>query len=202
MRSSFVGLLAMIFVGAGLLAGWGCAGSGPARFFLLSSQPGMEAEPFEAEGDKGPSLVILPVRFPQYLDRPQVVTRTNRNEIQLAEFHRWAEPLKVNFTRVLAENLSRLLRSDGVVLFPAPRSVEVRTLLSLEVLQFDGALGGESRLIARWVVYGGDGKTVVKTGRSEVVERADSPTFDALVIAQSRAVAALSRDIAQSLAGM
>ena len=191
--------LVMVLAGTSFLTALGCARSQPSRFFMLHSQPGPVGETGER---KVRSLGILPVRFPQYLDRPQIVTRTSRNEVRLAEFDRWAEPLKTNFTQVLGENLARLLRSDGIVVFPVQKSVEVQTLLSLEVLQFDGSLGGECRLIARWIVYGRDGKTPLTTGRSDLVERVDSSTYDALVSAQSRAVGVLSRDIAQSLAQM
>ncbi|UCC31474.1 MAG: membrane integrity-associated transporter subunit PqiC [Phycisphaerales bacterium] len=43
---------------------------------------------------------------------------TSGHRLTLAEFDRWAEPLAFGFSRVLAENLSALLLTDRVLLFP------------------------------------------------------------------------------------
>ena len=48
---------------------------------------------------------IRPIDFPKYLDRQQIVSRTNGHRLKLAEFDRWAEPLGWSFARALAENV-------------------------------------------------------------------------------------------------
>ena len=55
------------------------------------------------------SFGIGPIKIPEYLNQPKIVTRKGPNELTLAEFDRWAERLKDNLTRVLAKNLSNLL---------------------------------------------------------------------------------------------
>ena len=67
-----------------------------------------------------------------------------RNQLALGEFDRWAEPLQDNFARVLAENLARLIPTDQVLLHAWPRSATLDYQVTVDVLHFDGWLGGES----------------------------------------------------------
>ena len=46
--------------------------------------------------------------------------RVAQNRFDLSENDRWAEPLDENLTRVLAKNLSVLLRTDRIVVYPWP----------------------------------------------------------------------------------
>jgi uncharacterized lipoprotein YmbA len=55
------------------------------------------------------SIGINPIVVPAYLDRPQIVTRIGANELEMAKFHCWAEPMEDSLGRVLAEDLSNLL---------------------------------------------------------------------------------------------
>src|SRR5919109_1073251 len=107
-------------VGTSLLIG-GCA-SQPSRFYLLSAPPSAEPVPLGTSGGQGATIGVGPVTLPRYLDRPQIVTQTSPYELKLAEFDRWAEALDINFSRVLAENLSLLLPTARVVLAPWPRA--------------------------------------------------------------------------------
>ena len=66
-------------------------------------------------GQRASTIGVFPVAMPDYLDRPQVVTRVSENEIKLDEFNRWAEPLKENFYTVLVENLSTLLSNEKII---------------------------------------------------------------------------------------
>jgi hypothetical protein len=135
------------------------------------------------------------VRLPGLLDRPQIVTRRGTDEIDRAEFDRWAEPLVNNVPRVLAENLAVLLKTDRVALFPwsPPRSVQYHVIV--EVMRFDGAVGGDVVLDARWHILGADGKEVA-VNRSLLTQPTGGAGYPALVTAMSRALAVLSREIA------
>src|SRR5882757_4935 len=106
----FFGLMAAIaFVATPLLLS-GCAESKPARFYVLT--PLMAAK--EATAAKGPALGVGPVVIPQYLDRPEIVTRSSDNRLDLANFDQWGGRFGDNITRALAENLSGLLKTDRV----------------------------------------------------------------------------------------
>ncbi len=48
---------------------------------------------------------VGPVRIPEYLNRPQMVTRGKSNLLTFAQYDRWAEPLGESIERTIAENL-------------------------------------------------------------------------------------------------
>ncbi|MDY7035801.1 MAG: ABC-type transport auxiliary lipoprotein family protein, partial [Thermodesulfobacteriota bacterium] len=60
------------------------------------------------------SLEVASLRLPQYLERPQIVTRSSENRLDLAEFHQWGGNLRKNMIRVLGKNLSQLLATPNI----------------------------------------------------------------------------------------
>ena len=142
---------------------------------------------------------IGPVELPQYVNRPQVVTRTSRNELEVAPFARWAESLDENCSRVLAENLTVLLSTDRVIVYPWKRTVPIDYQVVVDVTRFDGALGGDVSMRARWTLLGDDGKKMLLRRQSSFSEKTDATTYEALVAAQSRILAELSREIAEKI---
>ena len=172
-----------------------CGGkSATSQFYVLSPlpQPGLSA-------GEGMTIGVFPVSMPDYLDRPQIVTRVSDNEIKLDEFSRWAEPLKDSFTRALVQNLSTLLNTAKVVRTTRSAGVPMALQVGVEVVQFDGTLGGEVVLIVQWGVFEADGKKLLMGKRSSFKEPTGAATYEALVAAESRAVAALSREIAEAI---
>jgi len=80
-----------------------CAGSKPARFYLLTAEVrGAAAQGVELDQPRQ-LIAVGPVELPRYLDRPQIVTRKGPNQLELAEFDLWAESLADNFAGVLID---------------------------------------------------------------------------------------------------
>jgi uncharacterized lipoprotein YmbA len=172
-----------------------CAGkSASSNFYVLSPLPQSKLS-----GAEGPTIGVFPVALADYLDRPQIVTRVSENEIKLDEFSRWAESLKENFYTVLVENLSTLLNSEKIVKTAQNLEIPVALLVGVEVVQFDGALGGDVVLNVKWGLFAERGKKLLLAKRSSFKEPTGAATYEALVTAQSRAVAALSREIAEGI---
>ena len=172
-----------------------CAGkSTSSKFYVLSAMPQSALSAAE-----GTTIGVLPVAMPDYLDRPQIVTRASENEIKIDEFSRWAEPLKESFTRALVQNLSSLLDTVKVVKTTGSAGFPMALQVGVEVLQFDGTLGGDVVLIVKWGLFGEGGKKFVMGKRSTFKEPTGSATYEALVVAESRAVAALSREVAEAI---
>ncbi|HOI96366.1 MAG TPA: PqiC family protein [Syntrophobacter fumaroxidans] len=180
----------------------GCAHTPQSRFYLLQPRvpPGMSGA--VSPGADGAVFGIGPVKFPEYLDRPQIVTRTGLNEIQLAEYHRWAEPLKDNFARVLTENLAALLPANGVVAFPWPGSARVRYQVVVEVTRFDGIAGREARLDAQWTIVDVAANTTVTTKKTGIARSVSSPGYEGLVAAQNEALGEFGAEIAATLGSL
>ena len=133
----------LIGVSLSLLLAWGCASSPASRFYTLSSLSG----PVKAKADQtlsqGPTIGLGPIRFPDYLDRPGIVTRSSGNTIEIAEFDLWAGSLKDDFIRVLAENLSILLETDKMVLYPYIGVIPIDFRIGMYLNRFEGTPGGE-----------------------------------------------------------
>jgi uncharacterized lipoprotein YmbA len=140
--------------------------------------------------------------LPRYLDRPQIITRTSPYELKLAEFDRWAESLDVNFTRVLAENLALLIPTARVAVMPWPRATLIDYQISVDVTHFLSQVGGESLLMADWILFKGEGPQVLLTGKSRVSAPAGGQDYAAMVAAMSQTVANLSREIAMGIRGI
>ena len=172
-----------------------CGGkSATSQFYVLSPlpQPGLSA-------GEGMTIGVFPVSMPDYLDRPQIVTRVSENELKLDEFSRWAEPLKDSFTRALVQNLSTILNTAKVIKTTQSTGSLMSLQVAVEVVQFDGTLGGDVVLIAKWGLFDADGKKLLLGKGSSFKEPTGAPTYEALVAAESKAVAALSREIAEAI---
>lgn len=175
----------------------GCSASPPAKFYILTPVgDGTGA----ATGVSGPALGIGPVRFPAYLERPEIVRRLGDNQLHFAGSQRWAEPLKTAFSRTLAENLAIMLPTDRVSLYPWARSAGIEYQISIDVLRFDADASGTVVLEAGWEVSRASDETVMSHHKTAYTEAADGRlAYPAIVAAQSRAIERLSRDIAAAI---
>jgi uncharacterized protein len=199
MRHTLIALFAVVLGASLMLAG--CA-SQPSRFYVLSASSDVETVAPGASGGQGPTIGVGPVTLPRYVDRPQIVTRTSPYELKLAEFERWAESLDTNFARVLAENLSFMLPPARVAVFPWPRVTEIDYQVIVDVTHFLSQAGGESLLIADWMLFKGEGMQVLATGKSRFSAPAIGQDYAAMVATMSQTVASLSREIATTLRGL
>ena len=174
----------------------GCGVTKPSRFYILTAS---EDSSSQASAATGPALGIGPVRFPAYLDRPEIVQRSGSNQLHYAGSDRWAEPLKSAFSRTLADNLAALLQSDRVTLYPWPRTTRPDYQVSVDVMRFDANADGTVMLMAGWKVIRPEDKSVVARNRTSYTEATGKLDYPAIVAAQSHAVERLSRDIADSI---
>jgi uncharacterized lipoprotein YmbA len=192
-----------VVLGICLFAMGGCASSRAARFYTLNSFGTSGEHPRDVASERGTAVAIGPVAIPDYLHRPQIITRSGEREIDLAEFERWAGSLEQDISRVLAENLSALLSGDHVTVLrlrdvhPFP----VKYRVGVDVMRFEGSIGGSVTLAARWSVHREEDGNVLSARESIVREPVEGPDYDALVAAMSRALATLSREIAGAIPG-
>jgi uncharacterized protein len=144
---------------------------------------------------------IGPVKLADYLDQSDLVTRTSDNQIVKAEYDRWAGSLKDDFINVLADDISFLLSTDRIHRYPWSPSVPIDYQVAVDVIRLDGRLGESAWLEARWSIFQGPGKKLLKIKRSTIQEPVTGADYAALVAAQSRAVAKLSQEIASAIQG-
>jgi len=190
--------LASICLAAGLATAVSCASSPPTRFYVLSPVASAEKDGVKNAGNRGIAAGLRRVTLPDYLDRTQIITRVSPTKVNLAEFDRWAAPLSDAFTTTLAEDLAVAIPTNRVAVFPWARATAIDYEITVDVMSFEGTLGGNCILVARWSISDRRGKEPPLTGRSSLTEPAGD-TYEALVAAHSRLVAALSREIAAAL---
>lgn len=129
----------------------GCASTPPSSFYTLTPLP--QAAGRGGELAAGSIAVGLgPVSFPQFLDRPQIVTRDGSNRLIVNEFHRWGGTVQDDFLRVWGENLAYLLGTSRVALFPSESRLALDYRVPAEVLAFEGTADGDAVLRVRWSV--------------------------------------------------
>ena len=183
----------------------GCFGGGsqtPAtRFYVLNSL-------YSAENTNPPkpvtvledaSLGVGPIKLSQVLDRPQIILRTSKNEIRVADLDRWAAPLTEMITNVLVDNLSALLSTGFILKFPWRMAIPIDYQIVLEITRFDGMPGGNVDMRARWGILGENGQKVYAKKKTVLTEPIGGDTITEMVSAQSRLMAKLSLEIAEEI---
>lgn len=171
---------------------FGCASSTPSRFYTLStaSTPVVASQAY--------SVSVGPVTVPAVVDRPQIVIRSGPNQVIIHEFDRWAAPLKDDIGRVVAENLSSMLGTAQVTLFPQSSAGGASYRVAIDILHFDSDLGKAANLDATWTVRSSKNE-VLRRGRTVLTEATQNAEFDALVAAHSRAIGRLSTEISRAI---
>ena len=176
----------------------GCASSPASKFYQLNPIQNTTSVTSDGSPDQIQVIAIGPVRIPDYLDRPQIVTRSGKNELKLSEFDRWAGSLESDVNRVLVEDISSLLPADrfSVVRWTPYLESQVPASYRVEVLvdRFEGTLGDSVLLKAQWEVFSQD-RSLLLQKESRISEQMNGSSYDALVAAMSSALERLSRDI-------
>lgn len=171
----------------------------PVAFYTLNALARMETEHHGPGTSPGIDIGIGPVQFPQFLKRPQIVTRSGPNRLTVSEFHRWGGYLDQDFLRVLAENISILMPANRVVTFPWKGQADPVYWIAFDVQQFDGQLGDTLVLNLTWTIKRRDSTEVLEIRRSTIQQPVSEKDYDALVSAHSLALEQLSREIAGAI---
>jgi uncharacterized lipoprotein YmbA len=175
--------------GCGLLRGPNVQ---PTKFYVLTALSQPDASP------PGRRLVIGlgPVHLPDYLNRPEMVSRVEENQLRFDQVNRWGEPLKDNFVRVVASNLDTLLHLDHIVPFPWYSNTPMDYTVVVNVLRFEPQPSGEVLLSVRWGIGDGKGHAFVSRD-SHFTRPGGSPAETAAAL--SELLAELSSEIAGGL---
>lgn len=184
---------------AGLFMLAGCGSTPPTAFYTLSPLSASLPTAQTGASRSDVTIGVGPVTVPEFLDRPQIVTRTTANRLDVDEFHRWGGSLQEDFARVLVENLSRLLATNRVSVYPNPEPLDLRYRIVIDIQQFDGRLGEGVTLNAIWMLLDEKAGKPSLTRRFEYQTPAASADYEGLVAAHSAALEAFSRELADAL---
>ena len=183
--------IATICLAAALLAG--CSRSPRVVYYTLNATAAPETATQALE-----AVVIGQVTLPELLDRPQFVVTVDANRVDILEMQRWAAPLKSEIPRIIAANLAALLQPTRVAAYPQNAGLDAAYRIQLYVQRFAMTEGKGVDLDFLWSVHGVNGDTL-QSGRATFSETVTTSGYEALVAAQSRVLAAVSRELAQAL---
>ena len=190
-------IMGLILIAVGVL--FGCRSSAPPVQFYTLSAARPQAEANSITTGKPVSVGVGPVTMPKLLDRPQIVIRTSPHKLKIDEFHRWAGRLDEDFARVVAENISVMLPTEQVAVYPWDVSFKPHYQVILDIRHFEGRKGEGVFLEVFWKVIDAQDKTVVQAKKSVIEEPLPDETFDTLIAAKSRAIASLSDIIVKEI---
>ena len=174
----------------------GC-GSSRDTYYTLSAGGAMNgAAP--APGESTYSIAVGPITLPEVVDRPQFVLRAGPNEVSIVELHRWAGPLKSEIPRIIADNLAADLNVKRVAAYPQSAGDNADYRVLVDIQRFDSTMGESATIDALWTVKRVSDGTL-RTGRSTGRESSSGGSYDALAAAHSRALATISREIAEAI---
>jgi len=172
----------------------GCATTPTAQFYALENVD-VAASP----GRFDRVLSVGPIDVPEYLDRPQMVSRETGNRLVVDEFNRWGGPLAEEVGRVLTGHLGAALNSQRVYGYPNRIAADADYRVAIDIRRFDGVSGGDVVLDAAWSVIDERTLAVLET-RSAIYREAWGDTdYGAYAAAMSRLVSLLGDDLVATL---
>jgi uncharacterized lipoprotein YmbA len=172
----------------------------PVSFYTLTPVSSEQVMGTDQNSLKDISIGIGPAKFPQMLDRPQIITRPTANTLKLSEFDRWGGDLKQDFLNVLTQNVSIIAGSNQVFTFPWSDSFKPAYRVALDVHQFDGRLGESVLLNVSWVLKNTQADAGHSVFKKSVIKQAVAGNdYNALVKAKSEALKTLSQAIVDEI---
>lgn len=185
--------IAIVIAVTGLLAA--CAGqpAQPQRLYQLNAQApaGNTALP--------KNLGLGPLKWPEYLNRRQIVVRLDAGRIETLDNDRWAEALDTNFERVLREDLVRVVHPQRLQSYPWSLNDAPEINVPIEILQLDTDTQGNTVLRARWRIVARDKREIAAERDTAIRLTAHDTSPAATVACQSEALARLAQEIGQSV---
>lgn len=176
-----------------------CSSSPPVQKYILTPSIENDTETLSDKENTEITIGIGTIEFSEYLKRPEIVSFKGSNELNVDQFNRWAEPLEKNFERVLIENLSRLIPTDRINIFPwqeeEPNSFQIIILVNEFGMRSDSSVV----LDARWSVSKKFKRDFLMTQRSFYTENAAGVSIEVEVALLSDLIGKFSRDIANEI---
>ena len=106
--------------------------------------------------------------------------------------------LKVlDFTRVLAENLSHWLNTKKVAIFPGTKLKFFDYNVQMNVARFDGRPGDKAHLRVRWLIMDKQRKDMLYNDVTTLSRPTENDSIESMVRAQSVLLGDFSREIAE-----
>ena len=173
-----------------------CGGPLPQESYYTLSSP---QSPPATDAASPLSVYVGPVTVPESVDRTNLVLSVSPNQVEISDSLRWAEPLKTAIARVLAETLSRELRTPHVFANRAGAIGPVDYRVAIEVQRFESSLETGATIVAAWSITPTRKGLEPRSGRSVVQEALPTRDAQGLAAAHSRALEKIAREITAAI---
>lgn len=174
----------------------GCGSSPPVRYYGLAAAD----VAYQVDGGDAAIIGFGPIRVPDYLKRPQIVTRGSGSELKVNDFVRWAEPLDNAIHTVVATNVDAMLSDAVVVAYPYLNALDLQYWVIGRVDRFEADQSGNVVLVLQWGMQDSERQTIVPPQRESYrasANNVDDPS--AVARAMSDALTEFSRDVARKV---
>ena len=193
-------LLAAGFALGFAIAVVGCRSVAPPVVYYTLSPITVSAEEADAAGRPSGVIGIRPVDLPGTVNRLQMVVRTGANQLSISSLHRWADYPDRLVQQIMVENLQALMPNARVIGSPWPMGLAPAVSVTLTFLEL---IAAEDRVLlnAMWLNRSADLAQAPQPHRLKIDEPLSGSGFEQIAAAHSRALATLSRAVADSLRG-
>ena len=175
-----------------------CAATPPTHFYTLESQSQSPVATTTTIAKK-PLIGIGPLSLPAVLDRKQIVTRTEDNSLQIAEFDQWASPLKDNILAVLSKNVAALQPNAMVRAYPWSAYGNADYHVIVDITRFDTQLGQSVNLEAGWAIKEENTHTIIGNGQIIIQQPLNDAGYAGATQALSKLLGKLSQQLSLAL---
>lgn len=174
-----------------------CGRSKPSNFYVLTPMSPKRTQVFR----KHLNIGVGPVSLAQYLNKPEIVTRKNNNQLALAEFHRWGESLDSNITRVIGENITAQMPGSHAFNYPWTAQTPVDYQVIVDVRRFEMNEKDHCILKAQWSIYKkNSSKALLTHSRRYTIRTQHETDYRHIAVLMSRNLFRMSNDITADLA--
>lgn len=151
--------------------------------------------------DKDSKLVVVldAIQLAEYIDQTGIVLQTGPHQIQVAHYHRWAEPLKHNLHRYILETLNNELPNHKIQSNTALIEADPKLALHIKVNQFNGTRNGGVILSGHWSLNDHQNKLILKHQSFHYEETLANDGYTELVNHLAKLLDELCAELAQSI---
>jgi uncharacterized protein len=201
-RSCAAGMIAISLAGCSAIARTILAPQKDvSKFYLLTATAdSTTAAPTSASGTGRDFTIGLgPIKLPQYLDRPEIVTRAATNRLELSKEDRWGESVQNGFTNAMERDLTAQTGAGRIIIFPWYNTEHIDLQVEIDVYRFETDANGLAQLSGRWTILDSTGKNILYTTETRLTQPSKPGDQTDAAAALSRTIGDLSAQIANMI---
>ena len=131
----------------------GCALQPSPQFYQLDA-----GQPTLPVRDKGPAVLLGPLKLADYLQRENLLQRESDGSLQLSQEARWAGSLQDDVGQLLLRQLASRLQTSRIALYPDRVGFDNQLQAVLSISRLDSGASQPARLQAQWRLLDGQGQ--------------------------------------------